>query len=109
MARRGSWQYDGEAIGAGRVYLHSGKDGKLLRTFTSRIPGDAFGFDAVSLGDTDGDGADDLLTTAAWSGVRNAAYFSNTIPAEGNTGNIVSSVRLACAVFVLYPLKLSKM
>jgi hypothetical protein len=65
----GAWQYSGEAVGAGRAYLYGGKDGKLLRTFTSRIPGDAFGFDAVTLGDTDGDGTDDFLITAAWSGV----------------------------------------
>jgi tetratricopeptide (TPR) repeat protein len=65
----GAWQYSGEAIGAGRAYLHSGKDGKLMRTFTARIPGEAFGFDAVTLGDTDGDGTDDFLITAAWSGV----------------------------------------
>ena len=60
----------GAAAGGGRVYLHSGKDGKLLKTYTSRIVGDTLGFDAVSLGDVDGDGAIDLLVTSAWSGVR---------------------------------------
>jgi hypothetical protein len=65
----GAWQFAGEAIGAGKAYLYSGKDGKLVRTYTSRIPGDAFGFDAVTLGDIDGDGTDDFLITAAWSGI----------------------------------------
>jgi hypothetical protein len=66
----GAWQYAGAAISGGRAYLHSGKDGKLLKTFTCRIPGDTFGFDANGIGDVDGDGAIDLLITSAWSGVR---------------------------------------
>ena len=66
----GAWQFGGAAIGAGKAYLHSGADGKLLAHYTCRTPGDTFGFDAVTLGDTDGDGTDDLLITSAWSGVR---------------------------------------
>jgi len=65
----GSWQYAGAAISGGRAYLYSGKDGKLLRTYTSRIPGDTFGFDAVALGDVDGDGDTDFLITSAWSAI----------------------------------------
>ena len=42
----------------------------LLKTYTCRTPGDTFGFDAVTLGDIDADGMDDLLITSAWSGVR---------------------------------------
>ena len=40
----------------GRVYLFSGRDGRLLKTYTDRVPGDTFGFDAVGIGDVDGDG-----------------------------------------------------
>jgi hypothetical protein len=65
----GAWQYGGAAVGAGRAYLYSGKDGHLMRTFTCRTPGDTFGFDAVTMGDVDGDGTADFLITAAWSGV----------------------------------------
>jgi tetratricopeptide (TPR) repeat protein len=65
----GSWQYSGAATSGGRVYLYSGRDGHLLKTYTDRIPGDTFGFDAVGIGDVDGDGGVDLLLTAAWSGV----------------------------------------
>jgi len=65
----GAWQYAGAAISGGRAYLHSGKDGALLRTFTCRTPGDTFGFDAVTMGDVDGDGMADLLITSAWSGI----------------------------------------
>jgi hypothetical protein len=66
----GAWQYAGAAAGGGRAYLYSGKDGRLIKTFTCRIPGDTFGFDAVDLGDVDADGAIDLLITSAWSGIR---------------------------------------
>ena len=65
----GSWQYSAAATSGGRVYLYSGRDGHLIKTFTDRIPGDTFGFDAVGIGDVDGDGTIDFLITAAWSGV----------------------------------------
>lgn len=65
----GAWQYAGGATSGGRVYLYSGRDGHLIRTYTDRIPGDTFGFDAVGIGDVDGDGTVDLLLTAAWSGI----------------------------------------
>lgn len=66
----GAWQYGREAVSGGRAYLYSGKDGKLLRTYTDRIPGDTFGFDAVGMGDVDGDRMADFLISAAWSGVK---------------------------------------
>ena len=66
----GSWQFAGAALSGGRAVLFSGKDGRRLKTFTCRTPGDTFGFDAVGLGDVDGDGTDDLLITSGWSSVR---------------------------------------
>jgi len=65
----GAWQYGGAAVGGGRAYLYSGRDRRLVKTYTCRTPGDTFGFDAVSLGDIDGDGTADFLITSAWSGV----------------------------------------
>jgi hypothetical protein len=65
----GAWQYGGSAISGGRAYLYSGKDGTLMKTYTCRIPGDTFGFDAVGVGDVDGDGTIDFLITSAWSGI----------------------------------------
>ncbi|MBI3745891.1 MAG: SgcJ/EcaC family oxidoreductase, partial [Chloroflexi bacterium] len=66
----GAWQYAGAAIAGGKAYLYSGRDGKPLATFTCRTPGDTFGFDAVGMGDVDGDGAVDLLITSGWSAVK---------------------------------------
>jgi hypothetical protein len=65
----GAWQYSAAAISGGKAYLYSGRDGRLLKTYTCRTPGDTFGFDAVGLGDVDGDGTVDLLVTSGWSGV----------------------------------------
>lgn len=65
----GAWQYSGAAIGGGRAYLYSGKDGHLIRTFTCKTPGDTFGFDAVTMGDINHDGQDDFLITSGWSAV----------------------------------------
>jgi hypothetical protein len=65
----GAWQFSGAAAGAGKSYLYSGRTGALLRTYTCRTPGDAFGFDAVGIGDVDGDRTTDLLITSAWSAV----------------------------------------
>ena len=58
------------AISGGRAYLYSGKDGALLKTYTCRMPGETFGFDAVGIGDIDGDGTIDFLITSAWSGIK---------------------------------------
>ena len=66
----GAWQFGGAAVGAGKSYLFSGSTGALLKSYTCRTPGDAFGFDAVGLGDVDGDSTIDLLITSAWSGVK---------------------------------------
>lgn len=65
----GAWQHSGAAPSGGKVYLFSGKDGSLIRTWTGRVPGETFGFDATGMGDVDGDGATDFLLTSAWSAV----------------------------------------
>jgi uncharacterized protein (TIGR02246 family) len=65
----GAWQYSGAAVSGGRAYLFSGRDGSVLQTFTCRVPGDTFGFDAVGMGDVDRDGTIDFLITSAWSGI----------------------------------------
>lgn len=66
----GAWQYAKAAVSGGRAYLYSGKGASLLKTYTSRIPGDTLGFDAVGMDDVDGDGTMDCLLTSAWSGVK---------------------------------------
>jgi hypothetical protein len=74
----GSWQYPGAAWSGGRVRVLSGKDGRVLQTITGRVPGETLGFDAVGVGDIDGDGITDYLVTSAWSmvnGIRSGRVF----------------------------------
>ncbi len=68
----GAWQHAGGAPSGGKVYLHSGKDGGLIRAWTCKVPGDTFGFDATGMGDVAGDGEIDFLLTSAWSAVAGA-------------------------------------
>jgi hypothetical protein len=58
-------QYTYGVDGAGRLEIRSGADGSLLRSITSATPGENFGFDAVGIGDVNGDGRPDLLVSAA--------------------------------------------
>jgi hypothetical protein len=49
----------------GRIYVHSGVDGRRLRTLTGERSGDGFGIGSADVGDVDKDGFDDLLI-GAW-------------------------------------------
>ena len=89
----GAWQYAGEAISGGRAYLYSGKDGALLKTYTCRVPGDTFGFDAVGMGDVDGDGTIDFLITSAWSGIHGFHSGRIFIVSSGVQGRIAKPRR----------------
>jgi hypothetical protein len=59
-----AWTASDGAPAAGKAYVFSGRSGALLRTFTALLDGDNFGVDALSPGDTDGDGLPDYLVTA---------------------------------------------
>jgi len=63
----GSWQYGGAAWSGGRITVRSGRDGHVLEAITGKVPGETLGFDAVGIGDVDGDGRTDYLVTSAWS------------------------------------------
>jgi hypothetical protein len=54
----------GALAGRGRVSVHSGKDGSLLRSLEGEAAGDAFGRKVSGAGDVDGDGYADLLIGA---------------------------------------------
>lgn len=61
----GLYTHSSGAGGAGQVTLRSGRTGAILRTITSTTAGEQLGFDAVGVGDTNGDGFVDLLLSAA--------------------------------------------
>jgi hypothetical protein len=64
---------------SGKAYLYSGKSGQLLRTFNSLQAGEALGYDAVGLGDVDGDGAADFVISGG---------ISPTSPTTGGAGRV---------------------
>ena len=66
----GAWQNAEGAPSGGKIYLHDGRDGALLDTWTCLQAGDTLGFDSTGLGDVDGDGLVDFLFTSAWSPAR---------------------------------------
>lgn len=66
----GAWQNRAGARSGGRVSLHNGSDGKEIDSWTCVQRGDTFGFDAVGIGDVDGDGNVDFLLTSAWANVQ---------------------------------------
>jgi len=76
IARHGGHDADGDGIAdlfiagyhhnegaalAGKAYVYSGATGSLLRTMTSTVANETLGYDAVQLGDLDGDGFADYL------------------------------------------------
>jgi hypothetical protein len=64
----GAWTNSSGAPSAGRTYVISGKTGKDLRTITSSVANENSGYDAMGIGDVNGDGAVDFLITAASNG-----------------------------------------
>ncbi len=76
----GAYSNSQGAAGGGRVYVFSGRDGSTLRTMTLRRPNANFGFDAVGVGDVNGDGWIDFYIGAAGAG-GNRAYVIAGLPA----------------------------
>ncbi len=56
------------APGGGKMFVFSGRNGKVIRTMTGTVPGELLGFDALAVGDVNADGRIDFLIT----GVRTA-------------------------------------
>jgi len=63
------WSDGAEGPTTGRIYVHSGKDGRRLFTLTGEATGDGFGIGPADAGDVDGDGQIDFLLTSAWSAI----------------------------------------
>ncbi len=61
----GAWSSGDLATAGGKFVLVSGRDGTVLQTITNGTASENFGFDAVSLGDVDGDGRQDILIGGA--------------------------------------------
>jgi uncharacterized repeat protein (TIGR01451 family) len=65
-----AWLSSEGASQAGKIYLVSGATGETLRTITSTVAGENFGFDAFVIGDATGDGIPDIAVSG---GISNSA------------------------------------
>ena len=61
----GSFSSSAGSPQSGKVQIFSGADGSLLRRITSTTANENFGFDAVGIGDVNGDDVPDALVSAA--------------------------------------------
>jgi len=75
--------------GSGKVFLFSGKDGRLLQTFQApqRQIGAGFGWAVASLGDLTGDGVPDLVVGAFAQDGEGKAYVF-----DGHTGKLLHTL-----------------
>lgn len=62
-----AWLHNEGGNQAGKAFLLSGADGSVLRTFTHTTAMDQLGYDAVGVGDLDGDGNPDFLLSGGLS------------------------------------------
>lgn len=81
----GAYNNSTGATSAGKAFVYSGRDGLALRTITSTTTGEQFGFDAVGIGDVNGDGGLDFLIGAATG---NRAYVIAGTPRPPCAGDI---------------------
>lgn len=76
------WTNSQGAPSGGRLSVFSGKDASILGRFTGTVAGATLGFDVAGMGDLDGDGAPEILGTAAnESGLRGSAHVFSMSPA----------------------------
>ena len=59
--------YSGAGGRSGKVYMYSGQDGSLLRSYDAQQPGERFGATLELANDADGDGRGDILVGAVHS------------------------------------------
>jgi hypothetical protein len=56
------------AEAGGKMFVFSGRNGKVIRTMTGNVPGELLGFDALAVGDVNGDARIDFLITGVRTG-----------------------------------------
>jgi hypothetical protein len=75
----------------GRVYIHSGADGRRIQTFTGEAAGDGFGIGSANVGDVNKDGFDDLLI-GAWQHAGAASSGGKVYLYSGKDGSLLQAI-----------------
>jgi hypothetical protein len=82
------WASDANGKGSGRIYVHSGANGKRLLTIAGEAAGDGFGIGPADAGDVDGDGHDDLVI-GAWQHAGAAPSGGKVYAFSGKDGSLM--------------------
>ncbi|HLJ49997.1 MAG TPA: FG-GAP-like repeat-containing protein [Bryobacteraceae bacterium] len=75
----------------GRAYIHSGKDGHLIHTFTGETAGEALGIGVATAGDVDRDGHADLII-GAWQYSAAAVSGGRAYLFSGKDGHLMRTI-----------------
>ncbi len=75
----------------GKVYVHSGVDGRRLYSFTGEAAGDGFGIGSADVGDVNKDGYDDLLI-GAWQHSGSASSGGKVYLYSGKDGSVLRTI-----------------
>jgi len=84
------WLDGGTGPAAGRIYVHSGRDGSRLFTVAGEAAGDGFGIGPARAGDVDGDGHDDLVV-GAWQHKSAAPSGGKIYVLSGRDGSVLQT------------------
>lgn len=75
----------------GRIYVHSGADGRRLLQIAGEHSGDGFGIGSADVGDVNGDGHDDLIV-GAWQHAGAAPSGGKVYLYSGRDGTLLRSI-----------------
>ncbi len=75
----------------GRAYIHSGRDGHLIHTFTGETAGEALGIGVATAGDVDHDGHADLII-GAWQYSASAVSGGRAYLFSGKDGHLMRTI-----------------
>jgi len=81
----------GKGPSTGRIYVHSGADGRRLLQLAGEQAGDGFGIGSADVGDVNGDGHDDLIV-GAWQYAGAAPSGGKVYLYSGRDGTLLRSI-----------------
>lgn len=84
------WVDGGTGPAAGRIYVHSGRDGSRLLSVAGEAAGDGFGIGPARAGDVNGDGHDDLVV-GAWQHRSAAPSGGKVYVLSGKDGSVLQT------------------
>ncbi|HEY6929543.1 MAG TPA: FG-GAP-like repeat-containing protein, partial [Thermoanaerobaculia bacterium] len=84
------WSNDAKGPSTGRIYVHSGKDGRRLLTLTGETAGEGFGIGPATAGDVDGDGFSDLIV-GSWQYGKAAISGGRAYLYSGKDGHLLKT------------------